>query len=118
VVDVNGLQQVNDSYGQDAGDALLREVGHRLTATARLVDTVARIGGDEFAVLLEHTGGSGATAALARLRRSLAAPPPSLGTGRPVPAALGMAIYRPGDTAVTMLARADAEMYTDKASLG
>jgi diguanylate cyclase (GGDEF)-like protein len=116
VVDLDGFKAVNDQLGHQAGDALLRAVADRLTGTARTVDTVSRLGGDEFVVLLEHTGGAGATAALRRLRTSLeelfAEPDTTTPT---VSAALGIATYRPGDSVASLLARADAEMYADKA---
>jgi diguanylate cyclase (GGDEF)-like protein len=115
-VDLDGFQAVNDTYGHPAGDALLRAVADSLAGTARSVDTVGRLGGDEFVVLLEHTGGPGADAALHRLRTGLqeALADPS-GGSLPLGAALGITTYRPGDSVATLLARADAEMYADKA---
>jgi diguanylate cyclase (GGDEF)-like protein len=115
-VDLDGFTAVNDTYGHPAGDALLRAVADSLVGTARSVDTVARMGGDEFVVLLEHTGGPGADAALQRLRTGLqeALADPS-GGSLPLGAALGLTTYRPGDSVATLLARADAEMYADKA---
>jgi diguanylate cyclase (GGDEF)-like protein len=118
MVDVDGLQAVNVTFGHTAGDTVLRSVADRLRKTARLVDTVARVGGDEFVVLLEHTGGPGATAALGRLRASL----DGVGSGEDdapaVGASLGIATYRPGDSVASLLSRADAEMYAEKAGRG
>lgn len=116
MADLDGFKRVNDTYGHQAGDALLRTVADCLVATARSVDTVGRLGGDEFVVLLEHTGGPGAGAALNRLRAGLhtAMSDPS-GGALPLGAALGITTYRPGDSVATLLARADAEMYADKA---
>ena len=81
---------------------------------ARTVDTVGRLGGDEFVVLLEHTGGPGATAALARLRRGMQGGWHDV-AGQEVGASMGITTYRAGDSVATLLARADAEMYADKA---
>jgi diguanylate cyclase (GGDEF)-like protein len=115
MVDLDSFQSVNDTYGRVAGDAVLRAVAAQLCATARGVDTVARIGGDEFVVLLEHTGGPGATAALGRLRDCLAGLGLD-GSGELIfSATLGIATYRPGDSVASLLSRADADVYAEKA---
>jgi diguanylate cyclase (GGDEF)-like protein len=115
MVDLDGFAAVNETYGHNAGDAVLRTVAARLTATARGVDTVARIGSDEFVVLLEHTGGPGAAAALGRLRTCLAELGVDSAGDLVVGASLGIATYRPGDSVASLLSRADAEMYGEKA---
>ena len=115
VVDLDGFTAVNDRLGHAVGDEVLRLAAERLVGTARTVDTVARLGGDEFLVLLESTGGPGAVAALGRLRRSLEGDWSAVTGDLPVRASLGMATYRPGDGTASLVARADAEMYADKA---
>lgn len=58
--DVNGLKLINDSFGHSAGDKLLREIGDMLRETCRAEDVLARIGGDEFVIMLYNTGEAGA----------------------------------------------------------
>ncbi len=69
LLDVDGLKAVNDRHGHAAGDALLQEVAAALVEGARTADVVARVGGDEFAVLLLGTSTAGATLFLERVRR-------------------------------------------------
>ena len=53
IIDLNGFKQINDSYGHNAGDLLLLNIATRLRLSVRQTDTIARIGGDEFAVILD-----------------------------------------------------------------
>lgn len=74
-LDLRGLRQINDRYGYDAGDNVLREVSRRIRATIRRSDTVARIGGDEFVVLLEGVQNAvNATRVAEKIRQSVEQP--------------------------------------------
>src|SRR5699024_9479051 len=74
-LDLDGFKPLNDRFGHDAGDRLLRAVAERLTAAMRPQDCVARLGGDEFAILLPDLAASeDAQRALERLMRSISAP--------------------------------------------
>ncbi len=71
MIDVDHFKAINDTYGHPAGDAVLRRLAATLTATFRDVDVVARIGGEEFVVLLPSADLSGAAAVADRLRRKI-----------------------------------------------
>lgn len=119
-LDVDGLKEMNDTYGHAAGDVLLTEVGQRLTNRLRGEDLVARLGGDEFLALVVDLTGDGAKAA-ARVVTDLAAAlsrPFSIdATTHRVRLSIGLALYpRDGSSAAELIAAADAAMYVDKAS--
>ena len=65
-LDVDGFKHINDRYGHDAGDGFLREVPSRLRSALRSDDTVARLNGDEFVILLEDCGGDAGALRVAR----------------------------------------------------
>lgn len=113
MVDVNDLKTINDSYGHQEGDLVLRWVAEFLERSLRAHDVICRVGGDEFAVLLPEIGGEPATALLARLRTILAASR----TGAPyaIGLAFGLATYpESGKTCDELIRVADDEMYRDK----
>jgi diguanylate cyclase (GGDEF)-like protein len=104
-MDVDGLKQVNDRDGHAAGDRYLQDVSAAWAGTIRETDSLGRIGGDEFALLLEGADGAAAADTLARLRR-VDAP------GRR--ASAGIATWQRPEEADDLVARADAAMYADK----
>jgi diguanylate cyclase (GGDEF)-like protein len=115
-VDLDRFKSVNDALGHEAGDALLRELGARLRSAVRESDTVARFGGDEFALLLETTSAQVETAtAASRIIDSIAQPFSYRGTDMVVTASVGISTYpRDGETTEQLLSAADAAMYTAK----
>lgn len=95
LVDVDHFKQVNDSVGHDAGDALLRSFAANLRSVIRTSDTVARIGGDEFAVLMVNTDPAGHSVkkVLRALELRLAKPTLHRGRSLAVQASIGLAVY-------------------------
>ena len=116
VVDLDRFKLINDSLGHRAGDELLREVALRLKSAVRAVDTTARVGGDEFVVLLD--GPLTQAEALEIGTRAIKVMEPSqrlLGIDVHISASIGIAFYpRDGTSVDALLARADAAMYSAK----
>jgi len=115
-LDLDGFKKINDSLGHEAGDLLLQGVAHRLQATVRQSDVVARIGGDEFILLLENIAGTENAAAVAQKIIANLAPEFDLnGTPGRVGASIGIALYpQHGEGAEELLRRADEAMYQAK----
>jgi diguanylate cyclase (GGDEF)-like protein/PAS domain S-box-containing protein len=111
-VDLDGFKAVNDMLGHAAGDDLLRAVARELEARVRYTDTVARIGGDEFAVLLPGTTAAQAARVAEKIAAAVAAVWPA---GRRGGASVGVTAVDPGGgSAADVLAVADREMYAVK----
>ncbi len=117
-IDLDGFKDVNDKYGHDAGDILLKEMGKRLLSCVRKVDTVARIGGDEFVLVLTGLQSPDGAALIARRALHLMSEPIDLhGKLATVGASIGIALYPDhGNDAESLIKRADEAMYVIKHS--
>ncbi|MBR9827635.1 MAG: diguanylate cyclase [Oceanospirillales bacterium] len=116
-IDLDGFKQINDQHGHDAGDDLLSVLGSRMTEQLRGTDTCARIGGDEFVVMLEtvHSVDS-ATQVAEKILSCLSAPVQRGQQQLKVSASIGIAIYPDdGTSADALLTGADDAMYQAKA---
>ena len=116
VVDLDRFHEVNDGLGYAAGDRLLIQVAQRLRAAVRTDDTVARIGGDEFAVLASYLPDASAARAVAeRIAAALAEPVILDGLSVDVSAAIGVAVHpEHGTDATTLIRCADVARYDAK----
>jgi diguanylate cyclase (GGDEF)-like protein len=114
-LDLDGFKSVNDRFGHAAGDQLLRAVAERLCRHVREGDSVARLSGDEFAVLVERADDVARVEALClRLVRALREEIRVAGHEVVVGASIGVAISTPGDDATGLLRNADMAMYRAK----
>jgi diguanylate cyclase (GGDEF)-like protein len=116
VVDLDGFKSVNDAWGHEAGNAVLRSIARRLHAAVRESDTVARIGGDEFVILSLGTQQDAEAAALVgRLRQTLRRPHHVDGSPVELDASVGWALFpQDGLAPSELLAQADGQMYATK----
>jgi diguanylate cyclase (GGDEF)-like protein len=118
-VDMNGLKAINDTHGHSAGDAMILHVGRELRARVRVTDTVARIGGDEFAILLTHVDQTEAEAKAQTLVAVLAETSVDIGLARlPAGIGCGVTLVRSDDEFEAVLTRADAAMYASRVLAG
>ncbi len=113
--DLDGFKAINDSHGHLAGDAVLRRVADVLTTQIRKSDVVARIGGDEFAVILAQAGGEMANLKAQRLIEMITSEPVRHGDAEiPVGISAGVAEFQDDDDLESLLDRADRAMYRQK----
>jgi diguanylate cyclase (GGDEF)-like protein len=116
-VDVDGLKMINDSFGHRAGDQALIQVAELLSNGVRKSDFVARIGGDEFGILLESADEKSANDTAARLVEEIAACDFCHdGECLPLSVAIGVGMIGANDTPEDVMARADEQMYRRKAA--
>lgn len=118
LLDIDRFKSVNDSYGHDAGDEVLREFAKRVGTLTRGVDLVARYGGEEIVVVVPDASLQEASFVAERIRERIGAVPFSLGRGSgslAVTVSIGVAARLPGDSGPgEMLKRADEALYRAK----
>lgn len=116
--DVNQLKAINDCHGHGGGDFALIEIANRFAQSIRANDVAARIGGDEFGLILDQSTEEGARVQIARLA-SVLTDTPAIFDGRPIglSACFGVAMLHRDMTEVDILAAADRDMYLAKQSL-
>jgi diguanylate cyclase (GGDEF)-like protein len=116
-VDLDGLKMINDSFGHNAGDKALIEVAAMLVGGVRKSDVVARIGGDEYGILLAHSDEAKAHETAARLVDLIAGCDFTHdGEALPLSVAIGVAMISGDDRPDEVIARADEDMYRRKAA--
>lgn len=117
-VDIDRFKLVNDTYGHSEGDAVLRGVAARLSSTLRRSDTLARVGGDEFTILLPDVGGADDAECIAHKILSALEAPLVLAHGDfRASVSIGIALYpADGETCETLMQHADIAMYQVKRS--
>ncbi|WP_343548801.1 EAL domain-containing protein [Ralstonia sp.] len=117
-IDLDRFKEVNDTLGHDQGDVLLKEIARRIAAIVRGTDTVARLAGDEFTIILPDLPDAGAATPIIRALLARIAAPLQLGEESvEVSASIGVALYpRDADSAESLLVRADQAMFAAKSA--
>ncbi len=115
ISDVDDFKKINDRYGHLIGDEVLREIARRILANVRETDYVARIGGDEFAILMAETDIAYGLRRLKTLNTRLVRSIITMGGHRiPVRVSFGIESFGPGDQKKDLIERADAAMFQSK----
>jgi two-component system cell cycle response regulator len=116
IADIDHFKAINDTWGHDAGDVVLREVAARIRRDVRAVDIACRLGGEEFIVVMPATDQDTANGIAERLRDAVARDSFPVAANLPVTVTLsvGVATVRPGDTPQTLMKRADSALYAAK----
>jgi diguanylate cyclase (GGDEF)-like protein len=112
ILDIDHFKRVNDIYGHETGDRILKETGELLVKLVRRTDIATRMGGEEFVILLPATDLATAAACAERFRVAMELR--DCGLAAPVTASFGVACLQPGETGASLLARADAALYAAK----
>ncbi len=117
VLDIDYFKSINDTYGHDAGDDVLREFAIRIRKSIRGIDLACRYGGEEFVVVMPETDLAVATMVAERLRRRIASEPFPIQQGAraiDVTISIGIAALGRGDNAAGVIKRADRALYRAK----
>lgn len=119
-IDLDKFKPVNDTYGHAIGDILLQQVAQRMHDCLRESDTVGRIGGDEFLVLLPHVEATaGSTQIAEKLRQAISSPYRINGIDIHISCSIGIALYpEHGNTVLELIQAADQAMYVAKNQQG
>jgi diguanylate cyclase len=117
MIDIDHFKRVNDTWGHQTGDVVLRHLAKTLQQAVRGGDHVARYGGEEFAVILPRTDGHAAVNVAENIRKALARNPIMLDVTppmTPITVSIGAACYEPGDPLAEWVGRTDAALYKAK----
>lgn len=114
VLDIDHFKKVNDTFGHNLGDRVLMAVAQVLNDCARVTDLVARVGGEEFALVLPHTNSEGACGVAERIR--LAVAQAHWLDDMPITVSIGVATLQGSEDAAGFFSRADAALYAAKAA--
>ncbi len=113
MLDVDHFKRINDNFGHEAGDKVLVAIAQMLNGCARVVDVVARVGGEEFAVILPNTDADGAMDVAERMRTAVAQ---ANWLAHPATISIGVATLQMKESASRLYSRADAALYAAKAA--
>lgn len=114
-IDLDGLKQINDDHGHMAGDAALVHLARLLSSNLRATDMVARIGGDEFGLILDHLDEADAKAKAKALIDHVSSEPVEIGAMHvAIQITVGLAMVRVGESVASLIERADAAMYANR----
>ncbi|MBC8507776.1 MAG: diguanylate cyclase [Chloroflexi bacterium] len=117
MADLDNLKNINDQHGHDSGDAMIKRAAQALVSSFRTEDVVARIGGDEFAVLLPGTNAAEVENAIQRIKHNIQLQNNDIG-GLSLSLSLGTSTVDEGVSLKAALKQADAKMYQDKKNEG
>jgi two-component system cell cycle response regulator len=116
-LDLDRFKSINDTFGHATGDSVLREFARRLQASVRGMDIVARMGGEEFMVVMPDASAGSASAIAERVRRAIADAPFQIsrsGETTDVTVSIGYAVLRPCESVFELVERADRALYASK----